>query len=1219
MMGLYVTLLFISAIILTGLGIYSLRYTNVTRIFAILMIASAFWAIGDGIRLSVSAEAAKFLWAKIRYFGIVLVPTSAFIFVMRYTGRDRWLTPPVFALLFLEPLLILIAVWTNDWHHLYWREFWVEPVAGGMTVWHSVHGPVHLFHVVYSYVLIGVSGIGLVLEFVSLQASRVQIGILSLATLLPFVGNVLSTLELVTFPVDLTPISFLLTGLVVSLGISRFQLFDLIPVARNAVIDSMHGAVIVLSLHDTVIDANQAAQQLAGLSLQKIVGLPISQVIPAWPDWKAHYSDVGETYMEVTLETDSGGKKTWRTYDLHISPLNDNRGQICGRLAVLYDVTARKRAEEGMRAQKRLFEGLVAMARATTKRTSLLDTLQSILNMAVTLTGAEYGHLSLLESRETVMYTSLSASHSLTDDDRIVVQSVLEKEVIEWVLRHRHPIMTEDVRQELQWPDMNRIPYPVRSLLALPIISGSAVLGVLTLFHSQPNYFLDEHLYLLQSSMDQITMAIRNAQMYDEQRHRAIRQTTLYETLRAVGQYLDTGTIAEAAVNEIVQLTHWPAVTVALPDETNTHLVVLAQGGPMASPKGRTYVLAESEDSAVSRAYLAGQVEYVRHVQTEPTEPDVADYCELAVPLRRGERVLGVLNIIGDRPDAFNEDDIQLARSLGEAIALALDNARLYAEIQQYVNDLSTLYTIAQALSRSLIVEDMLSEALNLVLNSLGFQCGLIAMTSWSDGGLYLAAEYGVPPDMSARLCTPDGLAYIFYQQVLERGAVVMVEDIEREDALASFPPALASQTIRLMQYMEFCSCSCVPLLHHDRVMGVLCLFGKEPKLLLPETEALQMAIGRQIATAVTNYRLFQTIDEERGRLYALIEASRDGIVLIGTDERILIVNAMALRLFQVEGNPPDWVGMNIEETLQILEGKFPRTIQLLWAELHRVQSGDLSAGEMEVELGPKTVHLLNLPVMSGETILGRLLVLRDVTEERLIERMREDLIHAMVHDLRNPLTAIYGAISFLGETVSEQLSNTQRQLWEIAQDNAESMLKMVKDILDISRMESRQMPLEYAVISLKDIVMGVLDSQLPLAVLKHIRMQTDIPSTLPMVWGDPHLIERVLQNLVGNAIKFTPEEGKIVVACRLEEEDEGEGGPKVLVTVRDTGGGIPVEIRDRLFEKFVSGGQPGRGSGLGLAFCKMVIESHGERLWVADTSSQGTTMAFTMPLPPSS
>jgi signal transduction histidine kinase len=326
----------------------------------------------------------------------------------------------------------------------------------------------------------------------------------------------------------------------------------------------------------------------------------------------------------------------------------------------------------------------------------------------------------------------------------------------------------------------------------------------------------------------------------------------------------------------------------------------------------------------------------------------------------------------------------------------------------------------------------------------------------------------------------------------------------------------------------------------------------------------------------------------------------------------MLVVNAPAIDFLRLTGQPRDWVNRPMQDATAILKRHALRAVRAILTEVDRVRMEDELPGEGECEIPPRTIRLISLPVMAGPALLGRLLVLRDVTEERLLERMRDDLTHAMVHDLRNPLTVIYGALSFLNDTIRDTLTPAQQQLWQIAMDNTQGMLELVRAILDISRLESRQMPLDQTLVSLGDLVTDVLDSQLPLAVDKGLHLESDVPPALPPVWADAGLIERVLQNLISNAIKFTPFGGEVRVMVR---DGAGEQS-RLLVSISDTGSGIPLEIQERLFQKFVTGTQQGRGSGLGLAFCKMVIEAHGERIWVEDTSENGTTFAFTLSQP---
>ncbi|MFL7809136.1 MAG: sensor histidine kinase, partial [Anaerolineae bacterium] len=164
---------------------------------------------------------------------------------------------------------------------------------------------------------------------------------------------------------------------------------------------------------------------------------------------------------------------------------------------------------------------------------------------------------------------------------------------------------------------------------------------------------------------------------------------------------------------------------------------------------------------------------------------------------------------------------------------------------------------------------------------------------------------------------------------------------------------------------------------------------------------------------------------------------------------------------------------------------------------------------------------------------------------------------------------------------------------------------------LDIGRMESGRMPLERSAVSLGDLIAGVVESQLPLVAEKGLRLEDEVPSDLGPVYADGALIERVLRNLIGNAIKFTSTGDAIRVTARAD----ASGKSSLLISVSDTGSGIPPDIRERLFQKFVTGQQEERGSGLGLAFCKMVIEAHGERIWVESPPGGGTAFTFTLPL----
>lgn len=194
-----------------------------------------------------------------------------------------------------------------------------------------------------------------------------------------------------------------------------------------------------------------------------------------------------------------------------------------------------------------------------------------------------------------------------------------------------------------------------------------------------------------------------------------------------------------------------------------------------------------------------------------------------------------------------------------------------------------------------------------------------------------------------------------------------------------------------------------------------------------------------------------------------------------------------------------------------------------------------------------------------------------------------------------------------LRDTTTTLIPKHQHYL-KSAQGNLDRALQLVNTILDINHLESGEIPLVYTTFQLAELVTEVVTMQNPLATHKKIQISSNIPPETPTVRADRDLIDRVLRNLLGNAVKFTPQGGTVSVIAAVDK------GNQVFVSIQDTGTGIPQEIQDRLFGKFVVGNQKERGSGLGLAFCKMVVEAHGQQIWVDKTSDKGTTITFSLP-----
>ncbi|MCB0011752.1 MAG: PAS domain-containing protein [Anaerolineales bacterium] len=349
-------------------------------------------------------------------------------------------------------------------------------------------------------------------------------------------------------------------------------------------------------------------------------------------------------------------------------------------------------------------------------------------------------------------------------------------------------------------------------------------------------------------------------------------------------------------------------------------------------------------------------------------------------------------------------------------------------------------------------------------------------------------------------------------------------------------------------------------------------------------------------AYTIPKYRLFRSVPAARQRL---VDRMQDGVMVIDSDGRIKDLNTAAQRI----------LGRNAEAVLDQPAGRIFTSQPRLLAAYH---DDTITHAEIELLRGDDwaSYELTKSPLYDRRSgVGGQLLVLHDITDRKKLEKIRLDLTYTMIHDLRNPITSNLSMLQLL-ENHYEDLPTAERQeMIAAALTSMESTLKLVDQIMEINSLESGQVPIERSVFQFAPLASDTLQAQFSLAAEKELSLDNDVPMDLPPVWADPNMIGRVMQNLIGNAVKFTPPGGVVRVAAQVSENE------RLQIYVEDSGLGIPLSLRDRLFEKFAVGNSKERGSGLGLAFCKMVLEEHGEDIWVERSSSRGTVFAFTLPL----
>jgi len=342
----YVLPLIATALIAAALAVYSWRKRPAPGAtpFFIMMLAVAEWTFGYALELSSAEPESIVFWAKVEYLGIVIGPVAALVLALEYTGHENWLTLRGRVLLLVVPIITVALVWTNELHGLIWSKVQIDR-STSIALLDVEYGVWFIMHTAYSYLVMIFGILLVVLAFIrSPRPYRGQAAVLVLSGIAPLSGNAVYLLKLNPFPhLDMTPFAFTVAGVLWAWGLFHFQLLDIVPVARDAVIESMSDAVLVLDAHNRIVDMNPAAAQMLGRPASDVIGQSALTILANRRDLIELYRDTTEAQAEITSIYDPN-----RFFDLRISPLYDRHKRLTGRLIVLRDISDRKQIEAAL-------------------------------------------------------------------------------------------------------------------------------------------------------------------------------------------------------------------------------------------------------------------------------------------------------------------------------------------------------------------------------------------------------------------------------------------------------------------------------------------------------------------------------------------------------------------------------------------------------------------------------------------------------------------------------------------------------------------------------------------------------------------------------------------------------------------------------------------------------------------------------------------------------
>ena len=374
------------------------------------------------------------------------------------------------------------------------------------------------------------------------------------------------------------------------------------------------------------------------------------------------------------------------------------------------------------------------------------------------------------------------------------------------------------------------------------------------------------------------------------------------------------------------------------------------------------------------------------------------------------------------------------------------------------------------------------------------------------------------------------------------------------------------------------------------------------------ELRSLSKAIG-EMGTQLRNK--IEEISNEKEYLQTILKGMTEGVLVVDGRARILMVNDALRQLLSLSSDVSDRMPVEIIRNAELEEAirKAIRDGENVALELYLSK-----AGEKTIEVSVVSIHPSGTRMdEDGEGIRGAVAVFHDITRLKQLEKIRQDFVANVSHELRTPLTTIKGyAETLLDGALKEDQAF---QFVQVIQRHTDRLTKIVQDLLMLSKIETKEFQLKMEMISLPNLIDDIIDFLKEPAEKKKISLSRhEIPPSLTLR-ADRSYLEQVLINLLDNAIKYTPEGGKVIVSA-VEKNSED-----IQFSIEDNGIGIPKEDLSRIFERFyrVDKGRSKElgGTGLGLSIVKHLVQAHGGRVWVESQLGKGSTFYFTLPIRP--
>jgi GAF domain-containing protein/anti-sigma regulatory factor (Ser/Thr protein kinase) len=850
------------------------------------------------------------------------------------------------------------------------------------------------------------------------------------------------------------------------------------------------------------------------------------------------------------------------------------------------------------------------------------------------------------------------------------------------VLGEGHAVHIPDVTADAEYSfhDFTRVT-GARTLLGLPLLRDGRPVGILSLYRTSVSPFTSRQVALMATFADQAVIAIENARLLNELRESLQQQTATADVLKVISRStFDLPTVLDvlassatrlceahqAVIRQRVGNIYRVAATCGFSQEQRQHLERYSPEADRGTVFGRTVV----EGRTVHVPDVASDPEFKRPDQPQATGIRAA----LGVPLQREGTIMGTLVVQRKEPRPFSQKQIELLETFADQAVIAIENTRLFEQVQARTRELAESLEYQTATSDVLqvissspghlqpVYDAMLASALRNCDAKFG---GLFRY----DGGAFRpVAAVGIRAEIAA------SAEPIIGPELAQLAAIrrpIHSPDLRQNPSYLAGDPFI----VRTVEHGGARAALLVPLVKDDSLIGAFAIYRRDPRPFTDKQIQLVQTFADQAVIAIENARLLEAEQAGKRHLKEALEYQTAISNVLGVISRsqfdlqpvLQSVVETAVRLCRAdhaiifrlkEGTYRFAAGhgpfreeyLEIERNLRIAPG--PGTLVGRVALTRgTVQIADALAdpayaSKEDARLGDVR-SMLGVPLVRDGEVVGIIGLVRTRVEpfterevelittfadqaviaientrlfEEITQKSREleiasqhksQFVANMSHELRTPLAAILGYAELIQEGIYGPLPEKSLDALSRIRSNGKHLLGLINTVLDIAKIESGQFSLNLGEYALENVVETVRGATESLAATKKLAFKSEVARSLPVGLGDEQRLTQVLLNLVGNAIKFT-DQGEVRVTA-------GSVSGYFTVAVTDTGPGIAADQHARVFDQFhqvdSSNTKAKGGTGLGLAIAKQIVEMHGGRIWVESTLGQGATFRMHLPI----